>query len=95
MQLNGYNMIKADRPVNAKPGGVCILYKEELSVHVVNLSNLSKCIICEASIQNNKGYIGVVHRLSSHSTNEFENFCQILKQFHVTLQLTMLYLLSF
>ena len=66
-------MIRARHPSNAKRGGV-----ETLGVHVVNLSNLTECIICEVSIQNNKGYDGDVY--PSQDATEFQKF-QILKQF--------------
>ena len=66
-------MIRASHPSNAKRGGV-----ETLGVHVVNLSNLTECIICEVSIQNNKGYDGDVY--PSQGATEFQKF-QILKQF--------------
>ena len=66
-------MIRASHPSNAKRGGV-----ETLGVHVVNLSNLTECIICEVSIQNNKGYDGDVY--PSQDATEFQKF-QILKQF--------------
>ena len=74
IQLIGYNMIREDHPSNAKRGGVCIFYKETLGVRVVNLSNLTEYNICEVSIQNNKGYIGVVHRSPSQDVIEFQNF---------------------
>ena len=67
-------MIRADHPGNAKRGGVCIFYKETLVVGVANLSNLRECIICEVSIQNNKGYIGVVYRSPGQDGIEFQNF---------------------
>ena len=66
-------MIRASHPSNAKRGGV-----ETLGVLVVNLSNLTECIICEVSIQNNKGYDGDVY--PSQDATEFQKF-QILKQF--------------
>ena len=66
-------MIRASHPSNAKRGDV-----ETLGVHVVNLSNLTECIICEVSIQNNKGYDGDVY--PSQDATEFQKF-QILKQF--------------
>ena len=66
-------MIRASHPSNAKRGGV-----ETLGVHVVNLSNLTECIICEVSIQNNKGYDGDVY--PNQDATEFQKF-QILKQF--------------
>ena len=60
--------------INKFGGGVCIYYKESLSVRALNLTNLNECIICEVSIQNCKGYIGVIYRSPSQSTAEFEEF---------------------
>ena len=73
-QLDGYKVIRADHPSNTKRGGVCIYYKELLSVRALNLTNLNECIICEVSIQNCKGYIGVIYRSPNQSTAEFEEF---------------------
>ena len=36
--------------------------------------NFNECIICEVSIQNSKGYIGVIYRSPSQNIIEFENF---------------------
>ena len=71
IQLIGNNMIRADHPSNAKRDGACIFYKETLGVRVVNLSNLSECIICEVCVRNNKGYIGVAYRSPSQDAIEF------------------------
>ena len=73
-QLDGYKVIRADHLSNTKRGGVCIYYKESRSVRALNLINLSECIICEVSIQNCKGYIGVIYRSPSQNTTEFEEF---------------------
>ena len=70
--LTGYNKIRADHPSNAKGSGVCIFYKETLGVHFVNLSSFTECIICEVSIQNNKGYIGVEYRSPSQDAIKFQ-----------------------
>ena len=73
-QLDEYKVIRAKQPSNTKRGGVCIYYKELLSVWALNLTNLNECIICVVWIQNCKGYIGVIYRFSSHSTATFEEF---------------------
>ena len=44
------------------------------SVQALTLTNLSECIICGVSIQNCKGYIGVIYRSPSQNTTEFEEF---------------------
>ena len=61
IQLNGYNLIRADHPSNKKRGGVSIFSKETLAVRIVNSLNFNKCIACETSIQNSKGYISKGH----------------------------------
>ena len=67
-------MIRADHPINTKWGGVCIFYKETFAVCIVNSLNFNECIVCEVSIQNSKGYIGVIYRSPSQNTIEFEHF---------------------
>ena len=59
IQLIGYNII---------------FYIETLGLCVVNFTKLSEHIISEVSIQNNKGYIGVVYRSPSQDAIEFQNF---------------------
>ena len=72
--LNGYNLRRADHPNITKQGGAGIYHKESLGVSEVGLSNLSQCLICEVSLQNCKGYIGVVYRFSNQDSTEFKNF---------------------
>ena len=86
-QLDGYKVIRADHPSNTKRGGVCIYYKELLSLRALNLTNLSECIICEVSLQNCKGYISVIYRPPSQNTAKFEEF---LSNFEVILNTTAL-----
>ena len=54
-----------------------ILNKEVLASTtkiLVKLLSLSQCVICEISLQNCKGCIGVVYRSPSQDSTEFENF---------------------
>ena len=37
LEIDGYNLIRADHPNNTKRGGVCIYYKESLPVRVISL----------------------------------------------------------
>ena len=84
-QFDRYKVIRADHPSNTKRGGVCIYYKESLSVRALNLTNLNECIICEVSIQNRKGYISIIYRSSSQSTAELE---ELLSDFEDILNTT-------
>ena len=72
--IEGYTLIRSDHPSNTKKGGVCIYYKESLSVRIVNIPSLTECLVCEVTIQNKKGYVAVVYRSPSQSTSEFESF---------------------
>ena len=57
ISLLGYNLIRADYPINTKRDGVFISYKESLAVRVVDIRYLSKCVACEVTIQNKSCYI--------------------------------------
>ena len=74
IQLDGYNFLRENHPSNSKHGAVCIFYKETLGVRIVKSFSFNECIICEVSIQNSKGYVGVVYRSPSQDSFEFENF---------------------
>ena len=74
IQLDGYNFLRENHPSNSKRGAVCIFYKETLGVRIVKSFSFNECIICEVSIQNSKGYVGVVYRSPSQDSFEFENF---------------------
>ena len=73
-QLIGYNQLRADHPRNTKQGVVSIYYEESPCVREVKLSNLSQCVICEASLRNCKGYIGIVCRSPTQDKDEFKKF---------------------
>ena len=70
--IEGYNLIRNDHPSNTKRGGVCIYYKEFLAAHMVNITSLTECLVCE--VQYKKGYVAVENRSPSQCTSEFESF---------------------
>ena len=42
----GYKLVRADYPGNVKRGGVCIYFKESLSIRFLDVpSNLDKCLL--------------------------------------------------
>ena len=81
IQLDGCNLLRADHPSNSKRGSVCIFYKGTLGVRIVKSRIFSEYIICEVSIHNSKGYVGVVYRSPSRDSSGFEPFGQILRKF--------------
>ena len=67
-------MLRKDHPSNSRRGGVFIFYKETLGVRIVKSLSFNECLICEVSVQNSKGYVGVVYRSPSQDSFEFGNF---------------------
>ena len=72
--LDAYNLIWSDHPSNTKRGGVCIYDKESLAVSLVDITSLPECLVCEGTIQNNKGFVAVMYWSPSQSSIEFESF---------------------
>ena len=74
LSLPGYNLVRSDHPSNIKRGGVCLYYKENLSLRSINVPFLSQCVLCEVTLQSKKGYVIVIYRSPSQSTVEFDEF---------------------
>ena len=72
LSLNGYNLPCADHP-DVKRGGVCMYYKENLSLRIISTSYFDQCLLCEVTCQNEKGYIAVIYHSPSQSCSEFED----------------------
>ena len=80
LSLNGYNLTRTDHPDNVKRGGVCMYYKEVLSLKIISTSYFGQYLLCDVTFQNQKGYIAVIYRSQSQSCNEFEDFLFNLEQ---------------
>ena len=72
--INGYKLVRADHQDNVKRGGVCLYYRENLTLQLVDTPYIEQCILCEIHIQNTTGYVAVIYRSTSQSSNEFEEF---------------------
>ena len=55
-------------------GGVCMYYKEKLSLSIISTSYFDQCLLCEVTCQTQKGYIAVIYCSPNQSCNEFEDF---------------------
>ena len=49
IDIQGYDLVRADHPDNTKRGGVCIYYKESLPVRVTNLPYFKEALLLEMS----------------------------------------------
>ena len=50
LNILGYNMSRADHPSGNPSGGVCIYYKESLSIKMLNIIYLQECICFDLKI---------------------------------------------
>ena len=56
-------------------GVVCQYFKENLTLKMIGNSSIAQCIICEITLQNQKGYVVVTYRRSpSQSSTELDDF---------------------
>ena len=74
LEIDEYNLVRADHPNNIKRGGVCIYYKESLPVQVISLPYLNKGLVLEMNENNKKMVVSVIYRSPSHNNREFDSF---------------------
>ena len=76
IKIDGYNLIRSDHPSDSKKGGVCIYYKEHISlIKRDDICTLDNCLVTEIRSQNEKCFLTCLYRSPSQSHDEFENFC--------------------
>ena len=75
LNFSSYILVRAEYPGNIKGGGVCIYFKEPLSIRFLDVpSNLEEFFLCELSCKNNKCFIATLYRSPSQSIERFEKF---------------------
>ena len=80
LEIDGYNLIRADHSGNIKRGGVCIYYKESLPVRVLSLPYLKEALLLEMIDNNKKIIVFVIYRSPSQSNREFNSFLSSFEQ---------------
>ena len=53
--INGYKLLRADHRDNVKRGGMCLYYRENLTLQLVDTPYIEQCILCDINIQNTTG----------------------------------------
>ena len=79
LEIPGYYLLRADHPSNNKRGGVCIFYRTNLPLRVLNISYLSECITFEISIGNKVCRFIHLYRPPSQTQDEFQMYKSNLK----------------
>ena len=74
LNIEEYNLVHADHPHKIKRGGVCIYYKESVTVRVINLSYVNEAILLEMDYNNKKVILSVIYCSPSQSNQEFDSF---------------------
>ena len=76
LDLEAYKLVHADHPSNAKWGGVCIYYKESLTVTVIKFPYLQEALLLELNDQKKKKKKGISSLCCSPGQNskEFKRF---------------------
>ena len=80
LEIDGYNLIRADHPNNTKRGRVCIYYKESLPVRVISLPYLKEALLLELTDNNKKILVSVIYRSPSQNNREFNLFLSSFEQ---------------
>ena len=80
LEIDGYNLIRADHPNNTKRGGICIYYKDSLPVRVISLPYLKEALILELTDNNKKIFVSAIYRSPSQNNREFNLFLSSFEQ---------------
>ena len=74
LEISGYKLVYFDHPSNTKRRGVCLYYKNNLSLRVINIGYLNECLTLELNLGGKICNFIVLHRSLSQSQDAFENF---------------------
>ena len=80
LEIDGYNLTRADHPDNIKRGGVCIYYKESLPVRVLSSPYLKEALLLEMIDSNKRIIVSVIYRSPSQNNREFNSFLSSFEQ---------------
>ena len=80
LSIQGYSLIRVAHPDDVKRGGVCLYFKENLTLKFIDNSFIAQCIVCEITLQNQKNYV-VTYRSPSQTITEFDGFLSNFDKF--------------
>ena len=79
MKISSYTLVRSDHPSNTKRGGVCLYYKNNLPLRVINIGYLNECLTLELTVGDKTCNFIVLYRSPSQSQDKFETFSDSLK----------------
>ena len=76
ISIDGYNLIRADHTSDSKRVGVCIYYKEHISlIKRDDICTLDNGLVTEIRSQGEKCFLTCIYRSPSQGRDEFDDFC--------------------
>ena len=72
MEISGYTLVRFDHPSNTKRGVVCLYYKNNLPLRVINIGYLNECLTFELEVGDKICNFVVLYRSPIQSQDEFE-----------------------
>ena len=73
--MEEYNLIRADHPDNIKRGRVCLYFKKKsLTLRKIELSHITKRLLCEVNVKGQIGFIIVSYRSPSQTSSQSDYF---------------------
>ena len=80
LEIDGYNLLRADHPNYVKRGKVCIYYEELLPVRVISLPYFKEALVLEITDHNRKIIFFVIYCSPSQKIPNLTRFYQILSR---------------
>ena len=81
LAIHGYNLIRCDHPSNLRRGGVCLYFKDYLSlVRRSDLTSLDECLVCEIQTGTKHFFLTVIYRSPSKDIEQFSLVKQKLEE---------------
>lgn len=77
LAIAGYSLHRCDHPSNSRRGGVCIYFKDHLSlVRRSDLTSLDECLVCEIKTGTKNLFLCHIYRSPSQNLDLFTDFKQ-------------------
>ena len=80
LEIDGYNLLRADHRNYVKRGKVCIYYEELLPVRVISLPYFKEALVLEITDHNRKIIFFVIYCSPSQKIPNLTRFYQILSR---------------
>ena len=84
MEISGYTLVSCDHPSNTKRRGVCLYYRNNLPLRVINIGYLNECLTLELTVGDKTCNFVVLYRSPGQPQDESETFSD---NFEITLDI--------